>query len=65
MTRDEVVALMESCQSEEDWKVACRKVKASCDGTYPPFWFEAILQSGLGTRVSARWGGDMEIRVGY
>ena len=62
MTRDEVIALMETSQTREQWNTNCDVVKANCNG-YPPFWFEAIIQSGVGDRIAARWGSDMKIRA--
>ena len=62
MDQQEVVALMESSTSEAEWNQNCDKVKAACGG-YPPFWFSAILQSGVAKRTSAKWGGTDEIQV--
>ena len=54
VTREGVVPLMESSQSEVEWNANCDEVKASFHG-YPDFWFEAIVGSGLSARVQARW----------
>jgi hypothetical protein len=62
MTREQVVALMESSKSETDWNDNCDKVKAACGG-YPDFWWEAIKMSGLSARVTASWGGSDQIRI--
>ena len=62
MNEQEVVALMESSQSEDEWNANCDKVKKVCGG-YPPFWFSAIIQSGLLKRIAARWGGNGEITI--
>jgi len=63
MTQDEVIVLMESCQTADDWRTRCDYVKAQHDGGYPDFWYDAIIRSGLGDRVAARWGSDMTIRA--
>ncbi len=62
MTQEEVITLMESSQTEEEWNANCAKVKAACDG-YPPFWHQEIIQSGLAEKIAARWGGDAQIHV--
>lgn len=54
MTEEEVVALMESATSSQ--------VKKACGG-YPPFWFKAIVISGLMNRVITSFGGDPGIKV--
>jgi len=62
MDRDQVISLMESSQSEEEWNRNCNLVKGKCDG-YPPFWFEVIVASGLAGRVAARFGKDDKIHI--
>lgn len=62
MNRQEVVALMESSKSEDEWDANCDKVKRACGG-YPDFWYSAIVLSGLTGRVTARWGDDDKIRI--
>jgi len=61
MTEQEVVALMESSTTEQEWNTNCDKVKRAC-GDYPAFWYQTIILSGLGDRVAAKWGGDMQLR---
>jgi hypothetical protein len=62
MNEQEVVKLMESSESEEQWNDNCDNVKAACNG-YPAFWYKAIILSGLATRTAAKWGGDAELHV--
>jgi hypothetical protein len=42
---------MESSKTPQEWNDNCRKVKAAFDKRYPPFWYEAIIASGLADRV--------------
>ena len=63
MNEQEVVALMESSTSENEWNANCDKVKRAHGGQYPEFWFTAIVQSGVLQRTSAKWGGTGEIQV--
>lgn len=57
MNREEVVKLMQSSKSEQEWNANADKVKAACDGNYPSFWYEAIILSGvyLRTRQTCGW----------
>lgn len=62
MNKEEVVKLMESSKTEQEWNDNCDKVKKACDG-YPDFWFSTIISSGLGGRVMAKFGQDDKIRI--
>lgn len=62
MNQDEVVALMESSSSEEEWNANCAKIKAAFNG-YPNFWYNAIIMSGVADRTATKWGGDAKIRI--
>lgn len=62
MDKDQVSALMESSQTEQEWNNNCDKVKKACNG-YPNFWFEVIIMSGLAGRVTARFGKDDKIHI--
>jgi hypothetical protein len=54
MTKTEVVNLMKSAYSEEDWNNKCDQVKSACGG-YPDYWFAEIIASGLADRTKASW----------
>lgn len=54
MSKDEVIALMESSRDEDDWNRNCDTVKRRCEG-YPPFWYAAVIVSGLAARTAASW----------
>jgi hypothetical protein len=62
MTEQEVVTLMKSSNTAQEWDANCGKVKHACGG-YPSFWWPTIIVSGLGDQVAAKWGGDMQIRI--
>ena len=62
MNQEEVVKLMESSKSEQEWNDNCDKVKKACGG-YPPYWFAAINVSGLAKRVLESFGGDDKVHV--
>lgn len=56
MTQDDVVALMESSRSEDEWNQNCDRVKAACGG-YPDYWYAAVVLSGVAARTQAKWTG--------
>jgi hypothetical protein len=62
MTREEVIQLMRSSRTEQEWNDNCNKVMKACDG-YPHYWFEAIVSSGLMSTVTARFGNDDKIHI--
>jgi hypothetical protein len=55
MTEREVVDLMASSKSSEEWDANCETVKRKNGGNYPRFWYTAILASGLATFTSMKW----------
>ena len=57
MEKQEVIALMESSKSDEEWNANCDKVKKAYGG-YPDYWYAEIVLSGLCDRVSAKYGGS-------
>ena len=54
MTEPEVVALMKSSRSEEEWDANCDAVKAP-GGVYPDFWYRAIVLSGVMSDTVRSW----------
>lgn len=64
MLENEVVALMKSSRSEDEWNANTDKVKAECNG-YPAFWYKAVVMSGLMGQVAATWGGSDRIDISY
>lgn len=47
MTRDQVVTLMKSSHSEDEWNANCDKIKKAFGGRYPDFWYKAIVMGGV------------------
>lgn len=62
MEQEEVVALMESSRSEDEWDTNCSKVKKACGG-YPSFWYSAIVASGLADRIAKSYGSSADINI--
>ena len=54
MTRSEVVKLMESSKTPEEWDYNCDKVK-KVFGDYPEYWFLAIIAGGVIGRVTSKF----------
>jgi len=65
LNEDQVVDLMKSSNSEDEWNANCDKVKMGCSGgrTYPSFWYSAIVMSGVARETAAKWGSDAEIKI--
>ena len=55
MTEQEVVKLMRTSKSEIEWNSNCDKVKAKFKSTYPPFWYKAIILSGVVSTMQRSW----------
>lgn len=62
MNEAQVVALMSSATSSQDWNDKCDEVKRACNG-YPNFWYASIIQSGLARQVMAKFGASPELRI--
>ena len=54
---------LEACNSREDWSHACDAIKSVRGQMYPDDWWEKVVESGLGDRVTSRWGGSSSLTV--
>lgn len=59
----EEMNLLTSCQSEEDWDMACTCIKEIRGGAYPPDWYSRVLSNGLMDNIVGRWGAKSALRV--
>ena len=55
MNQQQVIDLMITSRSEEEWNANADKVKAACGGRYPAFWFFAIVTSGVMAATRRSW----------
>jgi len=55
MTKEQVVDLMKSSTSENEWNNNCDKVKAAFGG-YPSFWYSAVIMSGVLNKTRQKFG---------
>ncbi len=62
MSKQEVIMLMETSTSAQEWNDNCDKVKAACDG-YPDFWWETMITSGVADRILARFGESTKLKI--
>ena len=62
MNEQEVIELMKSSNSADEWNTNCDKVKKACGG-YPSFWWPAIMQSGIAAETAKKWDGSMDIKI--
>ena len=44
-----------NARSEEEWEVACGRVKDARGGHYPADWYAKILRSGIANLVFSRF----------
>jgi hypothetical protein len=54
MNKQQVIDLMSSSRSSKEWNDNCEKIKQEF-GSYPPFWFETIVLSGLMNKIQNSW----------
>ena len=55
MSPEDLVNLMRSSASEEEWKRNVKIVKARFNGDYPPFWFGTMVVSGVMNEIQRTW----------
>lgn len=55
MTEQEVVSLMSSSTSEDEWNDNCDRVKAAFGNDYPDWWYGKVIASGVHGKTVAGW----------
>ena len=60
---DEELAMLEACNSEDEWNSTCDKIKEVRDGRYPPDWWVKVKLSGFMDRVLAKFGSNSDIKI--
>ena len=61
ITEEELESL-EACQSAQDWREACDKIKSVRGQAYPDDWWNKVKLTDMMDRILARWGNDSEIK---
>lgn len=64
MNEQEVIALLESSKSAQEWNENCDKIKRACGG-YPPYWWLKVIQSGLANKILNKFDESDEIKVSH
>jgi len=54
MEEKDVVELMKSSKTEQEWNDNCDRVKREFGG-YPDFWYSAIVLSGIAREAKSSW----------
>ena len=62
MSKQEVIELMRSSQSEADWVTRAMAVQEAFDGEFPAWWREEIVEPRLADEVSRRVSQAAEAR---
>ena len=60
---NEELSMLEACQSAQEWREACDKIKGARGQAYPDDWWNKVKLTGMMDRILARWGDDSKIRV--
>jgi hypothetical protein len=63
MTEEEVIELMKTSISLQEWNDNCKLVKKNCNGHYPDFWYSIMILSGLADQIVNKFGMDTKIRI--
>ena len=63
MITEEELAMLEACQSANDWSEATKKIKDARGQSYPEDWWEKVKLSGMMDRILSRWGGSGELKL--
>jgi len=58
---NEELSMLEACQSAEDWREACDKIKGERGQAYPDDWWDKVKLSGMMDRILGRWADDPNI----
>ena len=51
LTEDEMIKLR-NAKSESEWNAVCDEIKTARNGTYPPDWFDKMIETGLLSAIS-------------
>lgn len=62
-TREEVISLLKTSKSANEWDRNCDQIKAANGNNYPRWWFAEVVMSGLAGRIAKTWGGDADIHI--
>ena len=62
ITEQELESL-EACQSAQDWREACDKIKSIRDQAYPDDWWDKVKLTGMMERILARWDEDSKLKI--
>ena len=63
MITEEELAMLEACQSANDWSEATKKIKDARGQSYPEDWWEKVKLSGMMDRIFSRWGESGEVKL--
>ncbi len=61
-TKEEVIELMESSKSTDEWGDNCDKVKKEFDW-YPSFWYKEIIISWIADKTLSKFWSDTKFHV--
>ena len=62
MTEQEVITLMESSRTSDEWNANCNKVKDAHGGRYPEYWYKTIVVERAKS-IMSRFGASPELQI--
>lgn len=54
-TKDGVCALLNTCETLEDWDIHITAIKEANGGGYPDFWYDLVIIGGMCDSIITRW----------
>ncbi len=63
MEKQEVIDLMRSSKSKQEWNANCDKVKKACGG-YPDFWYPEVIATNLCDQTLGTGASTINVTVG-
>ncbi len=60
---NEELSMLECCQSAQEWREACDKIKSVRGQDYPDDWWGKVKLTGMMDRILGRWGDDSELKI--
>ena len=61
ITEEELESL-EACQSAQDWRETCDKIKSVRGQAYPDDWWDKVKLSGMMDKLLGRWGAASSLK---
>lgn len=61
MEKQEVLDLMSSSKNQQDWNQNCDRVKKAHNNSYPSWWYQEVILSGLCDETLGQGASEIKI----